>query len=93
MFSSPTRRRDNHIGDKQSQMTAAVTEIHETFPITRVFEHRFARIICAGLRVPSHNKADTMILCSGLKNEIHISPKRLSHGVSAVKSTLLFLRS
>lgn len=66
-------RRDNLIGDKQSQMTTAVTEVHETFPIIWLLGRRFSRIIFAGPRVPSHNKADTMISCSVLKNEIHIS--------------------
>lgn len=67
MFPSSTPGRDNLIGDKQSQMTTAVKEIHEIFPITRVSEHRFSRIIFARLRALSHNKAESMISCSGFE--------------------------
>lgn len=69
MFPSPIPMRDNLIGDKQSRMTTVLTEIHDAFWITQVFERCFSWIIFVRLRVLSHNKADMMILRSGVKNE------------------------
>lgn len=55
-------RRDNLIGDKQSQMTTASTQSHETLPITRLFERNVSWIIFA--MDADQIKAETMILRS-----------------------------
>lgn len=54
MLFSAAARRDNLIGDKRSQMTAAAVKVGvEAFPITRLLERRSSRIISVGPRRPT----------------------------------------